>query len=259
MDEEMFKPRFEGQAAYIVPPISNYISGPAGMVYNPGTALSPEWKNTFFISEFVGNPARSAIHSFRLKPSGAGFELGETETVMKGVLATGIDFGPDGALYIGDWIDGWDTKNYGRIWKMDVESGASWEARKETQELLSADLSTLDETRLGELLLNPDMRVRQKAQFELAERGDKGLEVFKAAIAQTDDRLARIHGIWGVSQLAREDDRHASLLLPLLKAEDAKIRAQAAKWLGDMRFEEASQELVPLLRDTDARVRFFAA
>src|SRR3546814_3889738 len=95
MDEEMFKPRFEGQAAYIVPPISNYISGPAGMVYNPGTALSPEWKNTFFISEFVGNPARSAIHSFRLKPSGAGFELGETETVMTGVLATGIDFGPD--------------------------------------------------------------------------------------------------------------------------------------------------------------------
>src|SRR3546814_16894446 len=107
---------------------------------------------------------------------------------------------------------------------MDVEICASWEARKETQDLLSADLSTLDETRLGELLLNPDMRVRQKAQFELAERGDKGLEVFKAAIAQTDDRLARIHGIWGVSQLAREDDRHASLLLPLLKDEDAEIK-----------------------------------
>src|SRR3546814_1288345 len=96
---------------------------------------------------------------------------------------------------------------------------SSWEARKETQELLSADLSTLDETRLGELLLNPDMRVRHKAQFELAERGDKGLEVFKAAIAQTDDRLARIHGIWGVSQLAREDDRHAPLLLTLLRSE----------------------------------------
>src|SRR3546814_10077888 len=103
------------------------------------------------------------------------------------------------------------------------------------------------------------MRIGVKAQVERAERGDKGLEVFKAAIAQTDDRLARIHGIWGVSQLAREDDRHASLLLPLLKDEDAEIRAQAAKWLGDMRFEEASQELDPLLLDTAARVRFFAA
>src|SRR3546814_5420259 len=142
---------------------------------------------------------------------------------------------------------------------MDVEICASWEARKETQDLLSADLSTLDETRLGELLLNPDMRVRQKAQFELAERGDKGLEVFKAAIAQTDDRLARIHGLWGVSQLAREDDRRASLLLPLLKDEDAEIRAQAAKWLGDIRFEEASQALDPLQLDHAQRIRFFAA
>src|SRR3546814_9360965 len=102
------------------------------------------------------------------------------------------------------------------------------------------------------------MRIGVKAQVERAERGDKGLEVFKAAIAQTDDRLARIHGIWGVSQLARADDRHASLLLPLLKDEDAEIRAQAAKWLGDIRFEGASQELVPSLLDTAARVRFFA-
>src|SRR5690606_31620617 len=62
MDEAMYKPRFEGQAAYFIPPLSNYISGPSGMVYNPGTALGPEWKNTFFVSEFVGNPARSAIH-----------------------------------------------------------------------------------------------------------------------------------------------------------------------------------------------------
>src|SRR3546814_20366899 len=87
---------------------------------------------------------------------------------------------------------------------------SSWKARKETQELLSADLSTLDETRLGELLLNPDMRVRHKAQFELAERGEKGLEVFKAAIAQQDERLASIHDLSGVSQLERGGDTHSS-------------------------------------------------
>src|SRR3546814_41666 len=158
MDEEMFKPRFEGQAAYIVPPISNYISGPAGMVYNPGTALSPEWKNTFFISEFVGNPARSGIHAFKLKPSGASFELTRTDTIMKGILATGIDFGPDGAMYIGDWIDGWDLKGYGRIWKLDAESGASWPERRETQTLLAEDFGKYEPGRLGELLANPDMR-----------------------------------------------------------------------------------------------------
>ena len=49
MDEQMYKPRFDGQAAYILPPLANFVSGPAGMLYNPGTALSPKYKNTFFI------------------------------------------------------------------------------------------------------------------------------------------------------------------------------------------------------------------
>ena len=44
MDESMFKPRFAGQAAHIVPPVAAYHSGPSGMVYNPGTALGDEWK-----------------------------------------------------------------------------------------------------------------------------------------------------------------------------------------------------------------------
>lgn len=259
MDEEMFKPRFAEQAAYIVPPISNYISGPSGMVYNPGTALGPEWKNTFFISEFVGNPARSAIHSFRLKPSGAGFELAETETVMKGILATGLDFGPDGALYFGDWIDGWDTKDYGRIWKMEAESGAAWQQRQETEELLKTDLSQLEASALGELLKNPDMRVRKQAQFELAARGEEGITIFSESIAQREHQLARVHSIWGIAQLARENPEHARLLLPLLKDEDPEIRAQAAKWLGDVRYAEAGPALVPLLKDTASRARFFAA
>ena len=45
IDEKMFKPRWEGQAAYIIPPIQNFHNGPTGMVYNPGTALGSAWKN----------------------------------------------------------------------------------------------------------------------------------------------------------------------------------------------------------------------
>ena len=40
MDENMFKPRFAGQAAHIIPPVAAYHAGPSGMVYNPGTALT---------------------------------------------------------------------------------------------------------------------------------------------------------------------------------------------------------------------------
>jgi hypothetical protein len=75
------------------------------------------------------------------------------------------------------------------------------------------------------------MRVRQKAQFELVKRGAKGSETFQKALKQTANQLARVHAIWGISQLARQDKKHAELLLPLLKDADAEIQAQAAKWL----------------------------
>ena len=61
------------------------------------------------------------IHGFKLKPKGASFELGENKKIVSGILPTGLDFGPDGSLYVADWIDGWDTHNYGRIWKFDDE------------------------------------------------------------------------------------------------------------------------------------------
>jgi putative heme-binding domain-containing protein len=259
MEEEMYKPRFEGQAAYITPCIANFVSGPTGMLYNPGTALGPDWRNTFFIGEFVGNPSRSGIHAFKLTPKGATFELGEHKSVMTGVLATGVDWGPDGAMYIADWIDGWDTKNHGRIWKLDVNKGADSPERKQTENYLKSDFTKYATNQLSALLKHADMRVRQKAQLELATRGRDGLAEFEANIRQRDHQLARVHAIWGISQFARQDQNNARLLIPLLQDADPEIRAQAAKWLGDVRYARAGDALIPLLRDDYARARFFAA
>ena len=259
MEEGMYKPRFPGQAAYITPAIANFVSGPTGMLYNPGTAFGPEWKNTFFVGEFVGNPSRSGIHAFKLNPKGATFELGEHKPVMSGVLATGVDWGPDGAMYISDWIDGWDTKNHGRIWRLDVTDGNDSPERRETANFLRADFTKYTTNQLSALLKHADMRVRQKAQFELATRGTDGLAEFQANIRQTDHQLARVHAIWGISQFARKEANHARLLIPFLKDQDPEIRAQAAKWLGDVRYKRAGDALIPLLKDDYARARFFAA
>ncbi len=258
MDEKLYIPHFEGQAAYITPTIKNFVNGPTGMLYNPGTALGSKWKNTFFVVEFVGNPSRSGIHSFKLNPKGATFDLGETKMILSGVLATGIDFGPDGAMYLADWIEGWGTKDYGRIWKLDSKETIS-EERKQTSRLLKDDLRKYSEQELSSLLKNADMRVRQKAQFELANRGDKGLAIFKENIAQTANQLARVNSIWGISQFSRKDLKHAKLLMPLLNDTDPEIRAQAAKWIGDVRYKDAAIALIPMLNDEFSRARFFAA
>lgn len=256
MDEKMYIPRHEGQPAYILPTIKNFVNGPTGMLYNPGTALGERFKNNFFIVEFVGNPTKSGIHAFKLKPKGASFEFVESKMILSGVLATGIDFGPDGALYMGDWIEGWGTKDYGRIWKLDVNN-PDQAIRAETEKLIKSDLTEYDTDALGKLLLHADMRVRQKAQFELASR--KQTEVFKNYLSQKENQLARVHAVWGLSQIARKDAAVADNLIPYLKDEDGEIRAQAARWLGDVRYAKAATELIPLLKDENPRVKFFAA
>ena len=43
--------------------------------------------------------------------------------VLQGILTVGLKFGPDGALYLADWITGWDAKEDGRIWKVDAPVG----------------------------------------------------------------------------------------------------------------------------------------
>lgn len=261
MDEKLSKPRWDGQAAYIIPPIMNYHNGPTGMVYNPGTALGSDWKNKYFLVEFVGTPTRSHIWSFGLKPKGASFVLDGEKDVVSGILPTGIKFGPDGALYAADWINGWDTKNYGRVWKLDVtkEKNDLEALRKETKRLIQLDYTAQTDATLYDLLSNVDMRVRQKAQFELASRGQKGFAQFTKAIAQTNNQLARIHGIWGVGQLTRQNKTFASPLLPLLKDKDEEIIAQAAKIIGDVKLENTGSELVPLLKSKNPRIQFYAA
>ena len=259
MDEKLWMPRHEGQAAYITPCIANYVSGPAGFVYNPGGALSSKYKNAFFVAEFVGNPAKSGVHAFTLNPKGATFELGESKKILGGVLPTGLDFAPDGALYVADWIDGWNPREYGRIWKLDVISGAAQPQREQIKTLLAADFSNRREEDLGTLLNNGDMRVRLKAQFELAKRSAAGAAVFQKALKQTANQLARVHAIWGISHMARKEGKYGDLLLPLLRDNDPEIRAQAAKWLGDIRYRKAGNNLIALLKDTASRARFFAA
>ncbi|MEM6629658.1 MAG: HEAT repeat domain-containing protein [Bacteroidota bacterium] len=259
MDEKLYVPRFEGQAAYIIPPIRNYHNGPTGMVHNPGTALGPKWKDNFFVVEFTGTPTRANIYGFRLQPEGAGFAFRDETKVLSNVLATGLSFGPDGALYVADWINGWGTKDRGRIWKLDVPGQAESPIRVETHELIASDFSKKSPEELKELLKHSDRRVRLKAQFALVAYGPIGFNRFMEILTEGDHQLAQVHSIWGVGQLARKKIEIGKNLLPILADEDPELRAQAAKILGDIRYRLAGDRLVPLLADNSPRVRFFAA
>jgi quinoprotein glucose dehydrogenase len=257
MDEALYKPRHDRQAAYILPPVTSWHAGPSGMVYNPGTALSDDWRNYFFVTSFPGSASNARIYGFRLKESGAGVTYEDEKLLLRGVLAIGMRFGAEGALYLTDWITGWDSKDEGRIWKLDTPSAAGSGTRKEVLSALRADFRSRPVAGVSSLLRHADMRVRQKAQFELARRGE--VQPFIAAARDASAGLGRLHAIWGIAQLARRQPGHAAHLSQFLADPDAEVRAQAAKMIGDVRYAAAGDKLVPLLKDSAPRVQFFAA
>ena len=65
-----------------------------------------------------------------LEPAGAFFKVKERRDFMKGILTTDVDFGTDGAMYVLDWVDGWNGVDKGRSTKSRIPTRTSRLRRK---------------------------------------------------------------------------------------------------------------------------------
>ena len=267
--ERMCYPSFEGQAAYLLPPLANIGNGPSGLTYYPGTGLNDSFKDRFFLCDFRGGTG-SGIHSIAVKPKGAGFEVTDRSDFIWDVLVTDGDFGPDGCFYLTDWVNGWNLTGKGRIYRVFDPETRNSPLVLETKKLIAEGFDQRSSDELAKLLAHADQRVRQEAQFSLAAKGAGSIKSF-AGVLSGNQQLARLHAVWGLGQIG---NRLASLdgyvhfsrlafdeVASLLQDKDAEVRAQAAKVLGDSRAHlgEGYGGLVRLLSDAEARPRFFAA
>ncbi|WP_234824018.1 PVC-type heme-binding CxxCH protein [Bremerella cremea] len=259
--EKLWHPYHEGQAAYIVPPIINISDGPSGLVYYPGTGFGKEFAGTFFLCDFRGAPGKSGIRTFRMKPNGATFELIDDQQFVWKMLCTDVDFGPDGAMYISDWVDGWTGLNKGRLYRLTKANPDDAQLIAEVKELLPSDFSQKSDDELVKLLQHVDRRVRIKAQFALAAANK--LKVLEGVAQDASmPQLARIHAIWGIGQIADGQAKIAQrvetaglLSTVLVNDEDPGIRAQVGRVLGELR---VIYGLPKLLEDDNPRVLYFA-
>ena len=244
---------------YIVPCVANIGNGPSGLIYNPGTGLSPKYYGNFYLSDFRGGAAASVVHEIHVEPKGA-YYTGTHRDWLKGMLSTDVEFGNDGSLYVLDWVASWGGVGKGRIYKYTDPAHANTALQKETEKLIFDGMSKRSDGELAKLLGHADMRVRQAAQFELAGRGAGSIKAFAAVAADTKvaNPLARLHAIWGLGQLAKNAGALDSLPA-LLSDADAEVRAQTANVLGDHKVAAVSGKLIALLKDKENRVRFFAA
>jgi quinoprotein glucose dehydrogenase len=255
--EKLWHLPFEGQAAYIVPPLAHIADGPSGLCFNYGATSLPErYAGHFFMCDFRGDAGNSGVRSFALKPNGAAFEMVDQHEFVWGILATDCEFGPDGAFYISDWVHGWDKTGKGRIYRF-IDPEVKKAEAAEVKKLLAEGFEQRPKDELAKLLEHGDMRVRQEAQFALADKGADAIPTL-AKVIEGDKPLARLHAVWGLGQISRKSNDALKPLMPLLDDKDPEIRAQAAGVLGDAH-ADVERKLLPLLKDAEPRVRFFAA
>lgn len=259
--DRIWEPLHKEQPAHIVPPIVNLTDGPSGLAFYPGTGFGDALKDNFFICDFRGGPVNSGIRSFTLEPKGACYRLASDSDPIWSVLATDVAFGPDGALYISDWVDGWDGLGKGRMYRVTDPRHRDTPIVKEVQRLLGSDWARHTIEALTDYLSHVDRRIRFEAQWELARRHE--LDTLLALATNADvDPVGRLHALWGADQIFRKDleARDASLkkLRPLLQDGDDVLRAAAAKVAGERLDSGAVVRLRALLSDPSPRVQYFS-
>lgn len=256
--EKMWHPRHPEQSAGIVPPIRNFADGPSGLAYDPGVGLPDTFRDCFFLCDFRGAAGSSGIRTFRLSRSGAGYEVQDHDKLAWNTLATDVDFGPDGSLYLFDWVHGWSKTGKGRIFKVRTPQMANDFKLRNSARTLGSDFAKFNKAQLGPLLEHADRRIRQKAQFALCDL--QAVDALTAATAQRRSRVARLHGVWGLGVLLRQGDAGCrAQLAALLGDDDGDVRAMAARALGDARSKEDVKRLTDLLADDNSRVKREAA
>lgn len=256
--EKLWHPYHEGQPAYIVPPIANFADGPSGLTSYPGTGMGDTYRNSFFLVDFRGGPGNSGVWNLRVKPKGAGFELGETKHFFWRCLATDVEFGPDGAMYATDWVNGWNGEGKGRLYR--VAPSEKDPRSEEVRKLLAEGVSGKTTPELAALLKHADRRIRLEAQFELASR--KAEHELSEVAKKGDNLLARLHAIWGLGQILRTGTggkEGFSAISALLADQEDEVRAQAVKVAGEVPGFKTHNQLTTLLADANPRVQSFAA
>jgi quinoprotein glucose dehydrogenase len=275
-------PVSDDRPAWLLPPVGKLGAGPSGFAYYPGTGLAERYDHHFFLCNYTGN---GGIESFSIVPRGAGFEIVDEHDFLKPVFATDCEFGYDGRLYVSDFVNLiWNGgSSGGRIYRVTDPANQSAAVVTETTNLMRQGIKGLPPEKLSQLLGHADLRIRQRAQFALAAQGEKSTSIFMEATSARNSLLKRLHGVWGLGQIAAnasriqltatansgapslsgrvmlQESKAAELLTQLLNDEHADVRAKVLWTLGDLRYQPAAKAVAEKLKDSDPRVRMFAA
>jgi quinoprotein glucose dehydrogenase len=264
--EKIWHTQNDEQPASIIPPLAHVTEGPSGLVQYPGTGLPAEHTGAFLVCDFHGAAGTSGLLEFWVERAGATYRLAREQVFAEGVLATDCEFGPDGALYVSDWIEGWDGTGKGRIHRIASEDETLMGHRAATQAMLTR-IPRLPPDELVGAIGHADMRVRLAAQRRLAAIGPAvATQLLQTARSPKAPLLGRLHAIWTLGQLSEQKTELLLRLIELSNDDEPEVRVQVARMLGrgrdavDNVLQRAcSEQLAAMLGDESPRVRSSAA
>jgi quinoprotein glucose dehydrogenase len=258
VQEELWK----GGQDNILPIAGTVSQGPSGLAFYPGTGFGGKLRGTFLHADFPGG-----VWSYTVRPRGASFEVATKEKFLWNCWPTDVDFGPDGAAYVLDWVAGWGQPLKGRIYRITPDqplASAEAETVAEVKRLLARGLAQESTLNLVTLLRHPDRRIRLEAQFEFARRGPSSLPTLASTASTGPTSLARRHALWAISQILRTAPRTVTLssvqgLVRLVDDPDDAVAAVAARVLAEAGVREIVPALVQRTLSGSDLIRFHAA
>mgnify|MGYP001814216861 CR=1 FL=1 len=258
MTESWWDTAGENRPNAFLPPAGHVSVGPSGLAYSPGTGLNERWDNKFFVCDYRGGG--SEVVAFEMSPKGAGYEVLSQEAFIKGFLNTDIEYGYDGKVYVSDFTGSWQTYDLGTVFVFHDPAETAKPVVAEVKKLFAEGFAGRSPEELAGLLRHQDLRVRQRAQFALAEAVENRAH-FITATETGNELVTRLHGVWGLGQLARlkEDAPSVEALIKLTQDSHWRVRAQSAQALGEASPSNAREALISLLEDEHANPRMLAA
>lgn len=251
--EGLYLAKSQERPAWVNAASGHLTAGPSGMDYYPGVGLPERYRDHFFICDFRGGAANSGIYAFQLKKDGAGYVLDRSEQFLWKILVTDCAFGFDGQLYVVDWISGWRGAERGRVYTM---AGGDPKGIHNSRQIAAQGFDRPKEE-LAKFLGHAHYKIRLRAQFALAKQ--QAADELSAAIRDTSNPLKRLHGIWGLGQIARGGNPCVLDGLPF-RDPDVEVRSQIAKVVGDAKHLDAAPKLLAWLEDDPSlRLKSFAA
>src|SRR5207244_3406413 len=111
----------------------------------------------------------------------------------------GVAVGPDGALYLSDWVDkSYPVHGKGRIWRVRMK-----EPPKDDH-LRASALDSMHRDDLLLLLAHPRKEIRQAASHLLSIKGWSSTDNFEVTLLAASDR-AKVQAMWGLASLGPAD------------------------------------------------------